>query len=125
MPVIYCIVRSRILRTGITLLETFDQLKSALFRSNPLVKPFVSLLLLSASINAHAALVGGEITAGIGNIQQAGNTTTIHQQSQNVSLNWQQFDIAPKETVHFVQPNSHALAINRILGSHQASQIQG
>lgn len=40
-------------------------------------------------------------------------------------MNWQQFDIAPQETVHFVQPNTNAIALNRILGSHQASQIQG
>lgn len=55
MPVIYCIVRNRILRTGITFLEAVGQLKSDLFRNNQLFKTFVSLLLLSASISAHAA----------------------------------------------------------------------
>ncbi len=76
-------------------------------------------------MSAQAAPIGGQVTAGAGNISQSGNTTTINQQSQNLSLNWNQFDIAPKETVNFAQPNPQALAVNRVLGSNQASQIQG
>ena len=89
-------------------------------------KQLVLLFIFSGiMLSAQAAPIGGHVTAGTGTISQSGNTTTIHQQSQNLSLNWNKFDIAPKEMVNFAQPNSHALAVNRVLGSHQASQIQG
>ncbi|WP_172593957.1 YDG domain-containing protein [Candidatus Rickettsiella viridis] len=76
-------------------------------------------------MNAQSAPIGAQVTAGTGSISQSGNTTTINQQSQNLSLNWNQFDIAPKETVNFAQPGRNAIAVNRVLGSNQASQIQG
>ena len=86
---------------------------------------FLLLIVSSAMLSAQAAPIGGQVTVGTGNISQSGNTTTIHQQSQNLSLSWNKFDIAPKETVNFAQPGSHAIAVNRVLGSNQASQIQG
>lgn len=68
---------------------------------------------------AHASggPTGGQIISGAGQIQQIGNTTTIHQASPTLSLNWQSFNIAPDQTVNFVQPGSHAIAINRIFSS--------
>ena len=60
---------------------------------------------------------GGQIVGGSGQIQQVGNTTTIRQNSQTLSLNWQSFDIAPNQTVNFLQPGSGAIAINRIFSS--------
>ncbi|GLQ41985.1 hypothetical protein GCM10007902_18350 [Dyella nitratireducens] len=61
--------------------------------------------------------IGGQIIGGSGQIQQVGNTTTIRQNSQTLSLNWQSFDIAPDQTVNFLQPGSGAIAINRIFSS--------
>jgi filamentous hemagglutinin family protein len=57
-------------------------------------------------------------------ITQTGTTTTINQQSQNASLNWQQFSVAANETVQFVQPSATSIALNRVIGS-EASQIFG
>ncbi|HUH55832.1 MAG TPA: YDG domain-containing protein, partial [Rhodanobacter sp.] len=41
-------------------------------------------------------------------------TTTIDQHSQNLSLNWQSFNIGASSTVNFVQPNAKSIAVNRI-----------
>jgi filamentous hemagglutinin family protein len=54
------------------------------------------------------------VTAGAGRITQAGNTTTIDQTSQTLSLSWQSFNISSQETVTFEQPSAGSLAINRI-----------
>ncbi|PTR32557.1 filamentous hemagglutinin family protein [Luteibacter sp. OK325] len=81
-------------------------------------------LALSAAGAAHAGQTGGQIVSGSGAIHQNGATTTINQGSQHLSLNWQTFDIAPNETVNFVQPGRDAIAVNRILGN-SASGIYG
>jgi filamentous hemagglutinin family protein len=81
-------------------------------------------LALGAGGAAHAGQTGGQIVSGSGAIQQNGATTTINQASQHLSLNWQSFDIAPNETVNFVQPGRDAIAVNRILGN-SASEIYG
>ena len=88
----------------------------------------LSLLAMSLSMAglAHAGTVptGGQVVSGSGQIQQLGNTTTIRQNSQTLSLNWQSFNVAPDQTVDFLQPNSSAIAINRIF-STTPSEIDG
>jgi filamentous hemagglutinin family protein len=81
-------------------------------------------LALGAAGVAHAGQTGGQIVSGSGAIHQNGAITTINQGSQQLSLNWQSFDIAPNETVNFVQPGRDAIAVNRILGN-SASEIYG
>jgi filamentous hemagglutinin family protein len=73
---------------------------------------------------AVAAPGGAQVVSGIGSINQAGNTTNIQQSSPNLSINWQTFNIAPQETVNFLQPSAAAIAVNRISGN-SASQILG
>jgi filamentous hemagglutinin family protein len=73
---------------------------------------------------ALAGPTGGQVVSGAGTISQSGATTTIKQGSQNLSLDWTTFNIAPQETVEFVQPSASAIAVNRILGSN-GSQILG
>jgi filamentous hemagglutinin family protein len=70
------------------------------------------------AVAAHAGPTGGQVTAGSGNISQSANTTTVNQSSQNLSLNWQTFNVASQEAVNFVQPNSAAVAVNRILDTN-------
>ena len=76
-------------------------------------KLIAAALSLSAAF-AQAAPVGGQVVSGAGSVTQSGTTTTIQQASQNLSLNWQSFNIAPQETVNFVQPSASAIAVNRI-----------
>ena len=66
------------------------------------------------AIPASASPSGGQVTAGSGAISQSGLTTTIDQHSQNLSLNWQSFNIGADSTVDFLQPNAQSIAVNRI-----------
>ncbi|WP_164878379.1 two-partner secretion domain-containing protein [Pollutimonas thiosulfatoxidans] len=76
------------------------------------------------ALPAYAAPTGGQVAAGSGVISQAGGNTTVNQTSQNLSLNWQSFNVGAHESVNFVQPNSAAIAVNRIADA-SASQILG
>lgn len=73
---------------------------------------------------AYAAPTGGQVTAGSGAISQTAGNTTVNQSSQNLSLNWQTFNVGAHEAVNFVQPNTAAIAVNRIADT-SASQILG
>jgi filamentous hemagglutinin family protein len=67
---------------------------------------------------------GGSVAAGNATIATQGNTLTVTQSSNAAALNWQSFDVAAGNTVTFVQPNSNAVALNRVTGP-DASQILG
>ncbi|MBO9535701.1 YDG domain-containing protein [Herbaspirillum sp.] len=83
------------------------------------------LVALSLSGTAvQAAPLGGQVSAGSGSISSAGTTTTITQSSQNLSLNWNSFNIGRQETVNFVQPSASAIAVNRITDTN-GTQILG
>ncbi|WP_288408685.1 YDG domain-containing protein [uncultured Herbaspirillum sp.] len=77
-----------------------------------------------ASALAMAGPSGGTVTAGSGSISQSGNTTTITQGSQNLSVNWQSFNTTSAEKVNFVQPSASAIAVNRIQDVN-ATQFMG
>ena len=100
--------------------------KSGGFRA---LKPLRAIILAAAFGGTYvgstlAAPTGGTVVAGQGTISQTGGTTTVNQQSQNLSLNWLGFSISPAETVQFVQPSTTAIALNRVIGT-DASQIYG
>jgi len=84
----------------------------------------VAAALSVGSLTAQAGPTGGQVVAGSGSIAQSGATTTITQASPNLSLNWSTFNIAPQETVNFVQPSSTAIAVNRIFDTN-GTQILG
>ncbi len=76
---------------------------------------------------AHAGPQGGEVTGGSGTITQSGNTTTIVQDSNlsnKMAIDWQSYNVGEGERVHYIQPNSSSISLNRIL-SNSASEIQG
>src|SRR5689334_21190762 len=84
----------------------------------------VSIALASAAPLVQAAPTGGNVVAGNATITSAPGNTTIHQTSQNAALAWQSFDIGTGESVQFVQPNSQAVALNRVLGA-DPTQVLG
>ncbi|TAK62426.1 filamentous hemagglutinin N-terminal domain-containing protein [Methylobacter sp.] len=86
-------------------------------------KLFAAALSLTAAV-AQAEPIGGQVVSGSGSIEQSGTTTTINQASQNLSVNWQSFNIAPQETVNFQQPSTSAIAVNRIADTN-GTQILG
>nr|WP_232850019.1 MBG domain-containing protein [Bowmanella yangjiangensis] len=67
---------------------------------------------------------GGQVVAGDGALHYQGDTLTIHQQSDKLIANWQQFSIGRDHSVNFIQPGSQAVALNRVIG-HDPSHIYG
>ncbi|EJM4069489.1 filamentous hemagglutinin N-terminal domain-containing protein [Salmonella enterica] len=80
--------------------------------------------LLPAMVLAADLPTGGQIVGGQGSISTSGNQMTIHQQTQNMATNWHSFDIGKNNTVQFIQPDSSAVALNRVTGG-SGSQIMG
>ncbi len=61
---------------------------------------------------------GGKIVSGTGNISQpSAQDMLIQQDSQQLITNWQGFSIGSVESVTFKQPNSSAIALNRVIGT--------
>jgi filamentous hemagglutinin family protein len=60
-----------------------------------------------------AAPVGDVIVSGSGSISRNGAITDIQQNSNNLVINWQSFNIQAGEQVNFIQPQSSSIALNR------------
>ncbi len=76
----------------------------------------MAYLVVSAA-TVFAGPTGGKVVAGDGNISDPNPTTTlIHQLSNRMVIDWTSFNLAPNETVQFIQPSISAAALNRILG---------
>jgi len=73
---------------------------------------------------ANALPTGGTVTSGIGSISSMGNALSVTQGSQNLFTQFDTFNIGSAASVQFLQPNSSAIAVSRILGS-DPSQIFG
>ncbi len=66
---------------------------------------------------------GAQVVSGNVAIESQGATTTVTA-SHNSIINYHRFDIAPHETVQFIQPGASARVLNRILGG-QPSHLDG
>ncbi|MHB8544734.1 MAG: beta strand repeat-containing protein [Leptospirales bacterium] len=67
---------------------------------------------------------GGKVISGTGSVSRIGNALTILQNSNTLSINWNSFNIGVLQTVNFLQPSFHSVALNFIAGT-SASQILG
>ncbi|MFC4299877.1 GLUG motif-containing protein [Castellaniella hirudinis] len=78
----------------------------------------------AVALDGNALPGGGVVGAGSATLATNGATLTVTQQSQNATINWQNFNIGANAAVNFVQPNSSAIALNRVVGS-DGTQILG
>ena len=87
---------------------------------------FTSILLANALLGASsfAGPQGGNITHGSGTIGTQGNTTSILQNSNQLIIDWNSFNINSNEAVNFNQPSANSVALNNIL-QYDASRING
>lgn len=67
---------------------------------------------------------GGQVSTGQASINVNGSHMDVNQASQNASINWQTFNIGSGAQVDFHQPDSSAVAVNRIADPN-GSQIMG
>lgn len=66
----------------------------------------------------------GVVAAGAAGISQSGNITTINQRSDRTIIHWRSFNLAPRDSVDFVQPGQNAATLNRVQ-SFSPSVIEG
>jgi filamentous hemagglutinin family protein len=84
---------------------------------------FFSLTFTSGMLSANPT--GGQVVYGQAIISNPDAlNTVINQSSQNLITNWQTFSIAQPETTTFKQPDSSAIALNRVIGG-DPSKILG
>lgn len=95
--------------------------KGAVVRSGFILQAAVGVVALGAASSGFASPQGGTVVAGSAAIASTPASTTINQTSQNAALDWRSFNIGVGESVRFVQPNSNAIALNRVLGSDPSS----
>ncbi|MDO9597918.1 MAG: filamentous hemagglutinin N-terminal domain-containing protein [Azoarcus sp.] len=81
------------------------------------LKSLAAAVMLAAGFNVYALPTEGSVSAGSATIAGSDGSMTINQTTQNAAINWQSFSIGQGEAVRFVQPNSSAVALNRVLGS--------
>ena len=100
----------------------------ALPQLKPLVQSILSLAqrpsALALALGAMPALAlaqmptGGKVVAGSATISNPdGSHTVIEQSSDKAILNWQSFSISQGGHVQFIQRDSNAVALNRVVGS--------
>lgn len=67
---------------------------------------------------------GAQVVSGNVQLSQQGAKLTVRQDSQRAIVNWTNFDIGSQASVRFEQPDSSAIALNRVLGD-SPSQVLG
>jgi len=87
----------------------------------------LGLVISPTEVLATTLPTGGNVVGGTATISTngAGTVETINQSTQRAVINWNTFNLSSDGTVQFNQPNSGALALNRVTGSASASQING
>ena len=101
------------------------QLKQALHSFTALTPPALAVSIM-LSTHGHANPVGAQIVGGEATISSPdAQTTRIDQHTDRAIIDWERFDIAPDESTQFVQPSSNSIALNRVVGSTEPSQIAG
>lgn len=73
--------------------------------------------LLALSLAANGNPTGPEVVQGTASFNSAGGTLTVTP-SSNAIIQWRAFNVAPGETVRFVQPSAGSSVINRISGAN-------
>ncbi|MCB5247079.1 MAG: filamentous hemagglutinin N-terminal domain-containing protein, partial [Candidatus Cloacimonetes bacterium] len=97
---------------------------AAIVLSTSLALPAYAKTPIAQSMASNTLPQGGQVVAGQASINQAGQQMTINQGSQKAIINWNKFNIGQDASVTFQQPNSKAIALNRVI-TNDASQIHG
>jgi filamentous hemagglutinin family protein len=84
-----------------------------------------SLILQTVYANPQKATISeGSVSIKVNQLNYHQHQLEIIQQSDRAIIDWESFDIAEHESTRFVQPNSNAVALNRI-HSNTSSKING
>lgn len=91
-------------------------------------RPLMALTVLASSLMtalpalASSLPTGGKVVAGQGSISTPSATQMeVRQGSQRMVAEWNTFDIAEGHAVRFIQPDSSAVALNRVTGGRESA----
>src|SRR5579859_5840243 len=91
-------------------------------RLNPILARAAAGLGALSPLMALANPTGGQVVGGSATINTPNaNATVVNQTSQNAAINWQQFSVGADQYVQYIQPNSSAIVLNRVIGSNPSS----
>ena len=88
------------------------------------VAPQRVAMAVSSALPANTLPQNGTVTVGEVTINSVGNVMNIEQATQRGAINWHSFSVGSDATVNFLQPNSSAVTLNRVVG-HERSVIDG
>ena len=78
-----------------------------------------------AQVPANALPMGGQVSAGQAAIAQSGAALRIDQSTARAVIDWQSFNIGRDASVHFNQPSTSSIALNRVGADGGRSIIDG
>ena len=114
-------VRAYSLKTGICSARITSPILSKFKIMGLFLAALISLIAEAAGPSAATSPQGAKVVQGSATVSSSASTTTINQISQNTSINWDSFNIGVGQNVNFIQPNSSAIALNRVVGASPSS----
>lgn len=122
MPRIYRLVWNTALKLWVAVAENAKGSGQSSRAGRPAAAVLTTLALLTPqAFGADAA--NATVSSGAGNVATSGNTTTIHQASQRLAIDWTSLSTRANEALVFNQPNAQAIALNRITGSNPSTLL--
>ncbi|WP_269532027.1 filamentous hemagglutinin N-terminal domain-containing protein [Chitinimonas sp. BJYL2] len=86
-------------------------------------RPTLIALAIASALSTHAQLpTNPTVVAGSASVSEDGST--VHQVSDKAIINWGSFSVGANDLLRFLQPNSQAVILNRVIGT-EPSQILG
>ena len=113
--------------------DIFNRRKFSLLTSTALTRQAATFSALGLAFSAGSAFaldpnalpVDPNVVGGAATFNQSGATLTVNQSTNRTVIDWRSFDIGSNATTNFVQPNSSSIAVNRVNGSANPTEIQG
>ena len=116
------VLRSTFLKIKVSGGKTLTYIFRPPRRLSALLKALLGTLIATVShygaaqtLSANALPTGGAVGAGAGTITTTGSAMKVTQATQDMVVNWNTFNIGTNASVQFAQPNSSAIALNRVV----------
>ncbi len=77
------------------------------------------------ALDAGALPTGGVVVGGAASVAATPGHLQVTQSTDRAAIDWRSFDIGSQASVNFAQPSRTSVALNRVNGSANASQIMG
>lgn len=118
-------------RNDCRLIEAGGRQEGRLTRADsiPLLRRKTIAISIAAALSAYPCFnasaqdlpTNPQVVGGAATVSQSGNQQTINQSTNRAIINWGSFSIGANNSVHFNQPGSSSVILNRVVGSDPSS----